>query len=99
MNELTTGVYYGFGPKSLSARIIKRMLLPIGVLLIAAILLIVGGSTFLPVVTQIGHGGIFIAIVLGIIQVILAYMDHLGAKFMISDNALYIRSGIFNRRE
>lgn len=99
METLEQGIYYGFGEKSFSAKLIRGMFLPVGILLLAAICMISAGNSGSTVLSSIGNGGIVLAIVIAIFQAIVAYLEHMGTKFMISANALYIRSGILNRRE
>lgn len=99
METLEHGVYYDFGKKSFSAKLIRGMFLPVGVLLIAAICMISAGNSGSTVLSSIGNGGIISAVGIAAFQAVVAYLEHVGTKFMISTNALYIRSGILNRRE
>lgn len=99
METLEHGIYYGFGHKSFSAKLIRGLFVPIIVLLVSAICLVVAGNTYSDALGQVGNIGMGIAVVLGIIQAVIAYLDHIGTKFMISENALYLRSGILNRHE
>lgn len=99
MQTLEHGVYYGFGKHSLSAKMIRGLVVPVVILLLAAISLVIAGSNYSETLRQAGNIGIGIAAVTGIVQIIIAYLEHIGTKFMISANALYIRSGILNRRE
>lgn len=99
MITLEHGVYYGFGRKSFMAKLVKKMAIPLGILFMSAVMLVMNSNQSDGLLIQIAYFGIIGACVLGIVQFIIAYLDHLGTKFMISANALYIRSGIFNRRE
>jgi uncharacterized membrane protein YdbT with pleckstrin-like domain len=99
METLEHGVYYGFGKHSFSAKMIRGLFVPVIILLASAIALVAAGSNYNETLRQVGNIGIGIAIGFGVIQTVIAYLEHLGTKFMISANALYIRTGILNRRE
>lgn len=99
METLEHGVYYDFGKKSFSAKLIRGMFLPVGILLLAAICMVSAGNSGSTMLSSIGNGGIILAVGIAVFQAVVAYLEHIGTKFMISTNALYIRSGILNRRE
>ena len=99
METLEHGIYYGFGHKSLSAKIIKNLLVPVGLIVVTAIILVTAGNSGSHELVTLGNWGIIIAVIIAVFQVIVAYLDYISAKFMISANALYIRTGILHRRE
>ena len=108
MEQIQHNMYYHYGSKSLSAKIIRRLIVPVIILLVSAIALVSTGgdvasqlqsATSLDIVGFLAKFGIGIAVIVGLVQIIIAWLDYKNSSFMISENALYIRTGILNRSE
>ena len=108
MEQIQHNMYYHYGSKSLSAKIIRRLIVPVIILLVSAIALVSTGgdvasqlqsATSLDIVGFLAKFGIAIAVIVGLVQIIIAWLDYKNSSFMISENALYIRTGILNRSE
>lgn len=108
MEQIQHNMYYHYGNKSLSAKIIRRLIVPVIILLVSAIALVSTGgdvasqlqsATSLDIVGFLAKFGIAIAVIVGLVQIVIAWLDYKNSSFMISENALYIRTGILNRSE
>ncbi len=108
MEQIQHNTYHHYGSKSLSAKIIRRLIVPVIILLISAIALVSTGgdvaqqlqsATSVDIVGFLAKFGIGIALVVGLVQVFIAWLDYKNSSFMVSENALYIRTGILNRSE
>ena len=108
MEQIQHNMYYHYGSKSLSAKIIRRLIVPVIILLVSAIALVsTGGDTAgqlqsitgFDIVGFLAKFGIAIAVIVGLVQIVIAWLDYKNSSFMISENALYIRTGILNRSE
>lgn len=108
MQTIENNTYHNHGPKSLSAKIIRGLLVPLVVLIATGASLILQNTELaftlenllnINLLTYIISGGVGIAVVLGLFQALVAWLQYQNTTFMLSDNALYIRTGILERSE
>lgn len=108
MQSLESGIYYSFGPKSFTAKIAQGLLAPVVVLVLTAGAFFIQGTAFavmiesfikLNIVTVLVSSGVILTLLIAVAQLIVAWLHYRNTQFMISDNALYIRTGIIQRNE
>lgn len=108
MQSLESGVYYSFGPQSLIAKIAQASLVPVIVLVLTSTAFFVQGTAFavmiesfvkLNIVSVLVSSGVILAVLIAIAQLIIAWLNYRNIQFMVSDNALYVRTGIIQRNE
>lgn len=108
MQTLENGVYYSFGPKSFIAKIIEGLIAPVAILLLTVGAFFIQDSDFavmiesfikLNLVTVLVSTGVILAVLVALVQLIVAWLYYRNTHFMVSENALYIRTGIMQRSE
>lgn len=108
MQLIENNIYHNYGQKSLSAKIFRSLLVPILVLIATGTALflqntelafILEGFLKINVLTYIVSGGVMVALILGLVQILVGWLQYKNTLFMLSDNALYIRTGILERNE
>ncbi|MEI8223518.1 MAG: PH domain-containing protein [bacterium] len=108
MQSLESGVYYSFGPKSFIAKIVQGLIAPVAILLLTAGAFFIQDTAFavmvesfikLNLVAVLVSSGVILAVLVALAQLIVAWLYYRNTHFMISDNALYIRTGIIQRNE
>lgn len=108
MQPIENNTYHNHGPKSLSAKIIRGLLVPLVVLIATGASLLLQNTELaftlenllnINLFAYLISGGVIIAIVLGLIQALIGWLQYKSTSFMLSDNALYIRTGILERNE
>ncbi len=108
MQPIENNIYHNHGPKSLSAKIIRGLLVPLVVLLATGasfgiqnteLAFVIESLLNINLLAYLVSGGVIIALVLGLIQALVAWLTYKNTTFMLSDNALYIRTGIVERNE
>lgn len=108
MQPIENNLYHNHGPKSLSAKMIRGLVVPL-------IILVATGASFglqntelafaiesllnINLLAYLVSGGVIIAVAMGLIQALTAWLKYKNTAFMLSDNALYIRTGILERNE
>ena len=108
MQSLESGVYYSFGPKSFTAKIAQGIIVPVVILLLTAGAFFIQNTSFavmvesfikINLITVLVSSGVILAVLVTIAQLIVGWLYYRNTQFMISDNALYIRTGIIQRNE
>lgn len=108
MQPIQNDTYYPFGTSGLYAKIVRSMGLPVAILAITILIAIVKGSAFFASTFGAGASdalgfvvpvGIGLAVALALIDAFIAWLRYVNNTFMVSDNALYLRNGILQRRE
>lgn len=108
MKPIESNIYQTYGPKSLSAKMIRGLALPLLVLVITVIFLMIKDTQYIAMLESalniniIGYvliGGVILVLVVTFIELGRAWLEYHNSAFMITDNALYIKTGILNRNE